>query len=245
MYSYTLVSSSRNKMSIKSLMIPFVESQYTQEYIANVFWSQYIAKVSMITLIPYIKNSTICSIAYISIAEWCDSEAAYNFIQRLNNPDKETRIVHYEDEWWPILLNTHNNGDINVGSYTRAFDSSYFVKEVQEPRVVDEEELEDRPIKGLKNDYYTVDEALEHLWVLNQQLDTAWAEIQSQRETTFLEIEAELLHFENELRIHEALSHSSNVTLRAHQLGKRKFEEDFLHSHPMRAISSNCDDMFI
>jgi hypothetical protein len=99
-------------MSIKSLMINCVESQYSQEYIANVFWRQNIAKVSTITLIPYLNNSKICRIAYINIAQWCDSEAAYNFIQRLKDSSKEARIVHNDDEWWPVQINTHNNGEI-------------------------------------------------------------------------------------------------------------------------------------
>ena len=115
-------------MSINSLMIPCVESQYTQEYIANVFWRQHIAKVSSITLIPYLKNGEIYNIAYITIYNWCDSEAAYNFIHRVQNPYKEARIVHHDDNWWPIQLNTHNNGDIKVGTYTVDFDSSYFKK---------------------------------------------------------------------------------------------------------------------
>jgi hypothetical protein len=264
---------------IKSLMIPCVESQYTQEYIANVFWRQDIAKVSSITLIPYIKNSEIYSVAYINIDEWCATESAYNFIQRLKNPNQEARIVHHDDEWWPIQLNTHNNGNIAVGSYTVSFDASYFVKsEIPTAPCTDDEsehicDDEERPIKGLNNDYYTVDEAFEHIWLLNKQLDDAWEEIQSQRETPFLKIEDELLHFENELRIHESVNKSSNVTQRAQQFGMRKFEDEELerlveeyrsyYSHPAciipgteedrdfikslnrREVARNCDEMFV
>lgn len=267
---------------IKSLMIPCVESQYTQEYIANVLWSQHIAKVSSITLIPYIKNSEIYSIAYIAIAEWCDTEAAYNFIQRLKNPDREARLVHHSDDWWPIQLNTHNDGNIAVGSYTVGFASDYFQRDEaptapciddEEEYICDDEEwqefIEKRPIKGLKNDYYTVDEALEHLWVLNEKLDEAWSEIQSQRDTPFIEIENELLHFENELRIHEAVNKSSNVTMRAQQFGRSKLDDaeyerlaEEYFSHPVcvlpgteeaddlmkllnrREVARNCDEMF-
>lgn len=125
-------------------MIPCVESQYTQEYIANVFWRQHIAKVSSITLIPYLRNGEIYNIAYIGIDEWCDSEAAYNFIQRVQNSNKEARLVHHDDDWWPIQLNTHNNGKINVGTYTVDFDSSYFnrVEYDTAPCSDNEEELE-------------------------------------------------------------------------------------------------------
>lgn len=232
-----LVSSSRNKMSIKSLMIPCVESQYTQEYIANVLWNQHIVKVSSVTLIPYIKNCVIYSIAYINIAEWCDTEAAYNIIHRLKNEDREVRIVHHDVDWWPIQLNTHNNGNINVGSYTVVFDASYFVKsEAPTACCTDDEEecqefIEKRPIKGLGNDYYTVDEALDHLWVLNQRYEDVFDENVRYVDAHLLKIEDELLHFENELRIHKAVNKSSNVTQRAIEFGKRKFE-DVLEEFP-------------
>lgn len=284
MYSLYLYQVRETMSVIKSLMIPCVESQYTQEYIANVLWSQHIAKVSSITLIPYIKNSEIYSIAYIAIGEWCDTEAAYNLIQRLKNPEREARLVHYSDDWWPIQINTHNDGNINVGSYTVGFASDYFQRaevptapctDDEEEYICDEEEwqefIEKRPIKGLRNDYYTVDEALDHLWVLNQQYEQAWDDMQSQRDTAFLKIEEELLHFENELRIHEAVNKSSNVTQRALDFGKRKFEDDEeferlaeeYFSHPVcvlpgteeadelmktlnrREVARNCDEMFV
>lgn len=111
-------------------MIQYVEGQYNHEYIANVFWNQNLAKVRSITLIPYLKNSEIYNIAYITIEQWCDSEAAYNFIQRLKNPEREARIVHHEDYWWLVELNTHNDGKMFVGTYTVVFNSYYFMKNV-------------------------------------------------------------------------------------------------------------------
>lgn len=235
-------------MSPKSLMILSVESQYTQEYIANVFWSQHIAKVSSITLIPFIKNSEIYSIAYINIDEWCDSEAAYNFIQRLNDSSKEARIVYNEDDWWPVQFNTHNNGDIYVGSYTLAFDRTYFTKSVEtetvsddetvpctevdsDEYICDEEEWEEfvthRPIK-VGNVYRTVDEALERLYVLNEQLEErglSWPEHRKLCE--------EMDALENELRIHETVNKSGNVTQRAAQFGlDRWFKNSLLNQEP-------------
>lgn len=113
-------------MTTNNLMIMTVDCQYTSEYMANVFWKNKIAKVRSITLIPYWKNTQYYYIAYITIAEWCDTETAYNFISRLNDPNKEARIVHHDDEWWSVQINIHNNGKLNVGSYTRHFDSAYF-----------------------------------------------------------------------------------------------------------------------
>jgi hypothetical protein len=114
-------------------MINCVESQYTQKYIANVFWRQHIAKVSSITLIPYLKNGEICSIAYINIDQWCESKVAYNFIQHLKDSSREVRIVHQDDDWWPVQINTHNNGVSGaLFAYTLAFPSSYFVRDESE-----------------------------------------------------------------------------------------------------------------
>jgi len=126
---------------INSLMIPCVEIQYNQTYIANVLWYQNIAKASSITLIPYIQNSVLCNIAYIEIAEWCDTESAYKLINCLKSPNREARLVYNLDDWWTIELNRHNNGKIKVGSYTVDFDLDYFNKdEVQTAPCTDDEE---------------------------------------------------------------------------------------------------------
>jgi len=124
-------------MAIKSVMIANLASKFSQKHIVDVFWKQNIAKVNRITLIPFIKNGEIYNIAYLTILEWCDNEAAYNFIQSLKNPNRETRIYlrpfgipeSHDDEWWAVQLNTHNNGDICAGTYTVLFEPEYFVKE--------------------------------------------------------------------------------------------------------------------
>ena len=110
--------------STNNLIIYCVELQYSHHYIADVFWYNNLAQVSKVTLIPYLKNGKVFNIAYITIGQW--SELSYNFIQRLKNPNKETRFVYNDDNWWPIKINTHNNGDIVVGTYTVEFDEDYF-----------------------------------------------------------------------------------------------------------------------
>ncbi len=194
-------------MSVKSVMISCVNCHYTQEYIANVFWRQHIAQVSAITLIPIIQNGEICSIAYINIDQWCDSEAAYNLIQRLKDSSKEARIVHHDDDWWPVEINTHNNGDIYLGAYTLTFSSSYFVKEVEDDAtaICTEDDiaewtefLEEHPIL-VRGQRYTVEEAEAHLSLLKKGLP---------------EFKNETANLEAELRIHQALQNSQNVTLR-------------------------------
>jgi len=139
-------------MTITTVMIPNIEDKYTAEYIANVLWNNNIAKVSKITITPaYLKEGNVYNNAYILIQQWCESEAAYNIIQRLKNPEKEARIVHYDDEWWTIELNTHNNGDINVLHYTTKFNDTYFLKNEEldeDDNCVLEAEFPDEEMEG-------------------------------------------------------------------------------------------------
>lgn len=125
-------------MSIKSLMIANVDSQHTAENIANVFLNQNIAHVSSITLIPYLKETEILQMAYIDIEYWCDSEVAYNFLQRLKVPEGEARLVYADDDWWPVHINTHNNGQLLVGVYTTTFSYSY----IEKNKMFEEEKIE-------------------------------------------------------------------------------------------------------
>ena len=121
-------------MSVKSIMISNAESVPSAGYMAAVFWKQNIAKVSSITLIPYLKNGKIAQMAYIDIANWCDSEAAYNFLQRLKMPEGEARIHYnlFDENWWAVQINTHYNGQLLLGSYTETFHQSAFNTETQD-----------------------------------------------------------------------------------------------------------------
>jgi hypothetical protein len=114
--------------TITSLVIPCVEMCYTAEYIANVFWSQGIAQVSSITLFPYPTNTEFLQMAYINIASWCDTEVAYNFLQRLKDMNKETRLVHSSEDWWLVEVNTNNGFMFN---YSTSFPPAYFEKDTK------------------------------------------------------------------------------------------------------------------
>lgn len=123
-------------MSINSLMISRILPQYTAEYIANVFWYQNIAQVSSITLFPYLQGSHVFQRAYVTIAAWSDSEVAYNLIQRLKDDTKKTRIVHHDDLWWPVQVNTDIAGYYYLAPYTTTFSDSYYFK----PETLEDEE---------------------------------------------------------------------------------------------------------
>lgn len=128
---------------INSLMISKIHYQYTSEYIANVFWNRNIAQVSTITLLPYIQGIEVFQRAYITIAAWCDSEVAYNLIQRLRDPSKKCRIVHLDDLWWPVKINTQIAGYYYLYQYSTSFPESYF-KRPEPP--VDEPEADETPV---------------------------------------------------------------------------------------------------
>jgi len=124
-----IIKNREYKMSIKSFTIPSVELKYTSEYIATTLWKQKIAKVDCITMIPYLRDNEVFNLAYVYIETWCDSEVAYNFINRLKDSTKETRLVHNSDDWWNIEMNTHNSGNINLYSYTKNFNNDFFEKD--------------------------------------------------------------------------------------------------------------------
>ena len=133
-------------MSITSLMISNAEGVKNSEYIANSFWSQNIAQVSSIVLLPYLKNNKLCQMAYIEIASWCDSEVAYNFIRRLKLLEGEARLNHnLNEDWWAVQINTHYNGQPFTDASTVTFSQKNFVKTVDE--VEDGETLTDTEIE--------------------------------------------------------------------------------------------------
>lgn len=115
-------------MSNTSLFIPCIEAQYSAEYIANTLWNQKLAQVSAIVLVPIVISDFTYQKAYIKIAHWYDSEIAYNFINRLNKQSIETRIVHRDDDWWPVeMLKSNIIFDSEYDNIT-TFNQEYFVK---------------------------------------------------------------------------------------------------------------------
>ena len=206
-------------MSINRLMINSLGVE-THEYIAQVFWNQRIAKVSSITLMPYFKKGKLgyYNMAYINIAEWCDNEAAYNFIQRLKDPSKEARIYHYIDNWWPVEINTHNSG---VGEYTVTFGPDYFMWFTEDEMSVTEDEDEEllssyddeelhhySPIECIFEHCFSPEETDEQLWYLESSRKSG---------IDMSALAEELCRLETEKRIEYAAQHSQNVTLGSRQ----------------------------
>ena len=119
-------------MPIQSLMIAGLDTKYTPAFIANIFWTKYIAKLASVTLIPYLDNDNLYNIAYITISSWCDSEDAYKTIQCLTNTAQAYLFVNIQTSWL-LKINTHNNGDLQVGPYTKVFSTDYYANPEPEP----------------------------------------------------------------------------------------------------------------
>ena len=131
------------------LMIPCVEfpSYVAYEdqphYVANTFLKQNIAKINDITLIPYWRNGVVVYVGFITILEWFDTENSYNFIQKLKNPSKETRMVYDDDDWWVIQLNTGDECNFAVENYTVYFSypTDFELEDVEDVEEVEVEEV--------------------------------------------------------------------------------------------------------
>lgn len=216
-------------MSIKSLFIKHIASKYTAEYIANLLWRQNIAQVSAITLIPYhLRNKTKKQSAYIEIATWSDSEIAYNFIRRLSDPSKETRLIYKDDNWWKVQVNSHSS--IFLDSYTTTFSSEYFDSELIDSEYSEKEEVKQEIRELIKDSnaviqgyqpgvYYSVKEA-------NERCDFLRSQFPDEDEITCglsrgyinrLSYYSDELAFLEEQLIEHSAKNSQNVTLRAHQ----------------------------
>jgi hypothetical protein len=90
---------------ISRLCIPFVELNCDADYIMDAFYCQSIATVSRVTSVPFHNKYGTYNRVYVDIHEWHPTEVAYNFIQRLKNENCEARIVHNDDDWWPVEVN--------------------------------------------------------------------------------------------------------------------------------------------
>lgn len=223
-------------MSIKNIMICDIKPQYTAQYIANVLLRKKIAKVSSITLIPQIINEEITNIAYIDIYSYCDTEAAYSFISKLKS--EFFKFCHDDTDkdynLWIIQKNYHNSGGLCVGSYTYNFTQISDDDNVSMTTNYDKEWqdfITERPIQGLGFDYYSLDEANEHLELLYQKLYISSSHFDS------LKIQEEIDHFINELRIQYTVENSSNITIRSYQYENNNFRE--MNSFPSEMIWRN------
>ena len=117
---------------IKSLFIGAIETSFTADHIMDAFYCQNIATISRVTLVPFNVKSGPLNRAYLNIHEWHPTEAAYNFIQRLKESNKEARIIHTDDDWWAVRVNK-NPFITNTEKMAKFTTINHLVADMSEP----------------------------------------------------------------------------------------------------------------
>jgi hypothetical protein len=97
---------------INNLFIPCVEASYPAHDLIDAFYLSGIATVSEVDYEPYIEEDCLYNRAYLEVHEWHDTEAAFEFINSLNNSANETVyrndiisfVVEINEEPWLVPL---------------------------------------------------------------------------------------------------------------------------------------------
>lgn len=90
-----------------SLYIPHVFSNFTAEYISNVFNYSNIGIVDHVDLVAKIdKQNNHYNAVYVHFAYWFDNLFAKNFQAMVLDPKNEARIIHDDPWFWIVLENT-------------------------------------------------------------------------------------------------------------------------------------------
>ena len=97
-----------------SLYIPHVFANISKEFIAETFEKLRIGKVNKIDFVYKLGKDAPYNTAYVHFEYWYDNTAAYNFQERVMNPEKEAKIIYDEPWYWIVLENKakkHVSGD--------------------------------------------------------------------------------------------------------------------------------------
>ena len=129
------MSYSYNNMTTARIMITELGPQYDEYRIAIYFWSKKIAKVTSVTIIPYVDCGVKLGIAYIDLT-LLKTEAGKDFAKKLWLSSSQMnamsgggfrhKISEDEDDDWLIQQNTHNTGKLCVGNFTTDFDDQFY-----------------------------------------------------------------------------------------------------------------------
>lgn len=97
-----------------SLYIPHVFANISKEFIAETFENLRIGKVINIDFVSKLGKDAQYNTAYVHFEYWYENTAAYNFQERVLNPEKEARLIYDEPWYWIVLENKakkHMTGD--------------------------------------------------------------------------------------------------------------------------------------
>lgn len=90
-----------------SVFIPYVFPNVSKERIAAAFESNTLGIVDRVDLVAKIDaNGKYYNYAFVHFSHWCNNEHASRFLEKLEDPSKQARLV-YDDPWyWIVLPNT-------------------------------------------------------------------------------------------------------------------------------------------
>jgi hypothetical protein len=90
-----------------SVFIPYVFPNVTKDRIAAAFESNSLGLVDRIDLVSKTDaNGKFYNYAFVHFSHWFDNDHAARFLERLDDPTRQARLV-YDDPWyWIVLPNT-------------------------------------------------------------------------------------------------------------------------------------------
>jgi hypothetical protein len=135
-----------------SLFIPHIFENYTRDDVAAVFEDSLIGRVKGVDFVYKMgKNGKAYNSAYIHFHHWYNNNAAVHFQERVQDPNKEARII-YDDPWYWIVLENNTEKQIpgarkqriNIGTNKNKKLAAEFEAEMkdEEERMMDEIEAE-------------------------------------------------------------------------------------------------------
>ena len=127
----------------KNLIIHYVRSKYTAQYIADTLLKKNIAQVRKITLIPQDlagDASRAWNTAYVEIDYWIDSNNGLEALDGLNQEEEPRFFILYHTndfvDSFTFELNKYNDGSFEISGKTTYF----FVKETNNIQALKEDE---------------------------------------------------------------------------------------------------------
>lgn len=90
-----------------SVFIPYVFPNVSKDRIAAAFESNTLGVVDRVDLVAKVDaNGKYYNYAFVHFSHWCNNEHAARFLDKLEDPSKQARLV-YDDPWyWIVLPNT-------------------------------------------------------------------------------------------------------------------------------------------
>ena len=129
-------------LPVNSVFIPRIEKKVNAEFIVDVFSRNGIAEVSKVFIET---NKTKYNRAYVAIKSWHGTKTAENFIKRLMNPYRETRLVYNaDDNWWVVEVNKDSSKlEISSNVLTIFRDKELFIDDdLSLQAIIDEDETD-------------------------------------------------------------------------------------------------------